>query len=146
MSEDREIIEKIVRLEAGKVQIQHEVDKLDANLMKLTEIAGDVKELLAVHDNRLDSQDKMIETLMSKHDKDLDIVHERIDRTNTKVDDEGEKILAALASHRTQSASDNKEILGKIAQLQKFYWMAVGALTVLTFIIPIILKYWVNII
>jgi len=144
MADELQVAKDIVRLETNQKQTNNDVSRIDLNITKLTEIAGAIKELLAVHGNRLDSQDRYIETFMSNHDKDLEIVHERIDRTNTKVDDEADKILDALAVHRKESSDSNKEVVGKIDQLRKFYWMGVGGLTVLAFVIPIVLKYWVD--
>ncbi len=80
--------------------------KIDAAIEKLSEVNTTVSRMLAVHEERITKQEEVDTVLFIKIDK----LRDKMDR-------------------------DHDLVLQRIRQLEKRVWMAVGGLTVLTFMI-----------
>ena len=80
--------------------------KIDAAIEKLSEVNTTVSRMLAVHEERISKQEEVDTVLFTKIDK----LRDKMDR-------------------------DHDLVLQRIRQLEKRVWMAVGGLTVLTFMI-----------
>jgi len=80
--------------------------KIDAAIEKLSEVNTTVSRMLAVHEERISKQEEIDTVLFTKIDK----LRDKMDR-------------------------DHDLVLQRIRQLEKRVWMAVGGLTVLTFMI-----------
>jgi hypothetical protein len=80
--------------------------KIDAAIEKLSEVNTTVSRMLAVHEERISKQEEIDTVLFIKIDK----LRDKMDR-------------------------DHDLVLQRIRQLEKRVWMAVGGLTVLTFMI-----------
>ena len=80
--------------------------KIDAAIEKLSEVNTTVSRMLAVHEERISKQEEVDTVLFTK-----------IDKLRDKMD------------------GDHDLVLQRIRQLEKRVWMAVGGLTVLTFMI-----------
>jgi len=80
--------------------------KIDAAIEKLSEVNTTVSRMLAVHEERISKQEEIDTVLFTKIDK----LRDKTDR-------------------------DHDLVLQRIRQLEKRVWMAVGGLTVLTFMI-----------
>ena len=79
--------------------------KIDAAIEKLSEVNTTVSRMLAVHEERITKQEEIDTVLFAKIDK----LRDKMDR-------------------------DHDLVLQRIRQLEKRVWMAVGGLTVLTFV------------
>ena len=80
--------------------------RIDAAIEKLSEVNTTVSRMLAVHEERITKQEEIDTVLFAKIDK----LRDKMDR-------------------------DHDLVLQRIRQLEKRVWMAVGGLTVLTFVI-----------
>ena len=80
--------------------------RIDAAIEKLSEVNTTVSRMLAVHEERITKQEEVDTVLFAKIDK----LRDKMDR-------------------------DHDLVLQRIRQLEKRVWMAVGGLTVLTFVI-----------
>lgn len=80
--------------------------KIDAAIEKLSEVNTTVSRMLAVHEERISKQEEIDTVLFTKIDK----LRDKMDR-------------------------DHDLVLQRIRQLERRVWMAVGGLTVLTFVI-----------
>jgi hypothetical protein len=80
--------------------------KIDAAIEKLSEVNTTVSRMLAVHEERISKQEEIDTVLFIKIDK----LRDKMDR-------------------------DHDLVLQRIRQLERRVWMAVGGLTVLTFMI-----------
>ena len=79
--------------------------RIDAAIEKLSEVNTTVSRMLAVHEERITKQEEVDTVLFAKIDK----LRDKMDR-------------------------DHDLVLQRIRQLEKRVWMAVGGLTVLTFV------------
>lgn len=81
------------------------IDKLDAAIDKLADVSSDIKQILAVHETRLDQA----ETLMERHFVQMDAVHSRI------------------SSLRDDMGRSEREIIERIDVIEKWKWQVIGA-------------------
>jgi len=99
---------KVALLEQKVLDFERLVLKLDDTIMKMSEVNTNVSRMLAVHEERISKQEKTDEILFDKFDKLRD-----------KIDADGNRLLA------------------KINFLERKVWVAIGAISVITFLINV---------
>lgn len=110
------------------------VERLDVAVEKLTEVSRSISQMLAVHENRIDTQEKvsdqltnLIEQRRKEANEDIKELHSRITTTtrelSEKIDDTEKKVLLKL----TELQSTPSPIYEN-----KYVWMVVGGLIVLS--------------
>ena len=91
------------------------IDKLDTAIEKLSDVSNDIKQILAVHGERLDQT----ENLMERHFVQMDAVHNRV------------------SSHRDDMNDAEKRLSEKIAEINKWRWQVMGGAMILASLISI---------
>lgn len=89
------------------------IDKLDTAIDKLADVSSDVKQILAVHETRLDQN----ESIMERSFVQLDAVHQRVSALRDDVN------------------MTEKDILHKINEINKWRWQVVGGAAAIAFIV-----------
>lgn len=92
------------------------IDKLDTAIEKLSDVSTDIKSILAVHEQRLDQT----ETIMERHFVQMDAVHNRV------------------SSLRDDMNATQKELIEKINDINKWRWQMMGAAAVIAALISMI--------
>jgi len=92
------------------------IDKLDTAIEKLSDVSNDIKQILAVHGERLDQT----ENLMERHFVQMDAVHNRV--SNLKDD----------------MKNAQKEMLEQIAEINKWRWQVMGGAMALATLISVL--------
>lgn len=110
-------------------------DKIEEAISKLSSVASDMSRMLAVHDQRLQQQEKMSDTIgaqlekrKDEVDKKFDLVYETIKSGDESIKQEIKKIVDAR----------DKQIDGaneKISKLEKWQWMVMGGSAVIGYLI-----------
>ena len=104
---------------SNKTELDHivrEVEKLDTAIDKLTDVSSDIKQILAVHESRLDQT----ETIMERHFTQMDAVHNRV------------------SNLRDDMNSAQKELLEKIGDINKWRWQVMGGAMAIAALISVI--------
>ena len=86
------------------------VDKLDLAIDKLSDVSSDIKQILAVHESRIDSA----ENVMERHFVQQDAIHQRIGKL------------------RDEMNKESQEIREDIAKLQQWKWMVMGGAAIVS--------------
>ena len=103
---------------ANKQELDHiikVVDKLDTAIDKLADVSSDIKQILAVHETRLDQT----ETIMERHFTQMDAVHSRV------------------SNLRDDMNTAHGELVEKIAEINKWRWQVMGGAMILASLISI---------
>ena len=104
---------------SNKTELDHivrVVEKLDTAIDKLTDVSSDIKQILAVHESRLDQT----ETIMERHFTQMDAVHNRV------------------SNLRDDMNSAQKELLEKIGDINKCRWQVMGGAMAIAALISVI--------
>lgn len=99
---------KVALLEQKVLDFERLVLKLDDTIMKMSEVNTNVSRMLAVHEERISKQEKTDEILFDK-----------LDKLRDKID------------------NDSNRLLAKINFLERKVWVAIGAISVITFLINV---------
>ena len=104
---------------SNKTELDHiikVVEKLDTAIDKLTDVSSDIKQILAVHESRLDQT----ETIMERHFTQMDAVHNRV------------------SNLRDDMNNAQKELLEKIGDINKWRWQVMGGAMAIAALISIL--------
>jgi chromosome segregation ATPase len=117
------------------------VGRLDTNIEKLTELSNSISKLLAVHDSRLDS----LEKINDRTDEDIKEIHSRITTISREICDKIDQV-ESIIEQRLKENSENAtnqhneikhEIESKInvladrvSVLETWRWLVIGGATV----------------
>jgi hypothetical protein len=127
------------------------VGRLDSNIEKLTELSNSISKLLAVHDERLDS----LEKIHDKTDIDIKEVHSRITTISREICDKIDqvesmiesKLLAASESSTRQHIEIKADIENKInvlsnrvGVLETWRWLIIGGAAVVGYLVDKLFK------
>jgi hypothetical protein len=108
-------------------------DKNDDLIKKLTEVAGDLSRIIAVHEHRINQQEKHSENIIAT-----------LERRRSEVDNVVKEVYATIrdeiVSLRTSSSEQHKEQNEKIGSIQKTVWMGMGAVSILSWLIPLVMR------
>ena len=104
---------------SNKTELDHiikVVEKLDTAIDKLTDVSSDIKQILAVHESRLDQT----ETIMERHFTQMDAVHNRV------------------SNLRDDMNNAQKELLEKIGDINKWRWQVMGGAMAIAALISVL--------
>ena len=103
--------EQIQELKTNITMIATLVDKFDTAIDKLSDVSNCVDKMLAVHENRLATQETQSE-----------VIH-------TRITDYRKELLEEIKDMREESEKQHKDILDRITKLEKGKWLVIGAAT-----------------
>jgi chromosome segregation ATPase len=121
------------------------VDRIDTSIEKLTEVSNSIGKLLAVHDERLNT----LEKVHDRQEDDIRDLHSRISTISREICDKLDQVETALESqikdHSNNSERMHKELKGdldsklknlddRINLLERWRWLILGGATVLGFL------------
>ena len=117
-------------------------DRLETAIEKLTTVSADLKAMLAVHEQRITQQEKYSDDLH-------DTVEKRREELETKIKDvydtmrqQDNIVIDEISKLRKESAEQHNFLSSKIAQLEKFIWMAIGGGIVVTWFLSNLSNYF----
>ena len=124
----------VVGLQKDMSQINAIVDKLDITIEKLTDVSSNVSRLLAVHETRLENQEKagsqlanLIEKNKEQIDAELKVIYDRIADTKKTL--------------RTEIDDRHDEVMKELKTIQKWMWLVSGGGAVVGFILANFFKW-----
>jgi hypothetical protein len=98
--------------------------------------------MLAVHDERLNQQEKVTENLGSTVEKRREELDTKLKDVYDTMRQQDNNILTEISKLRQESTEAHKDLNNRIAQLEKYIWVAIGGGIVLTWAITMILNYF----
>jgi chromosome segregation ATPase len=147
---------KIARMQANHENLVQIINKLDATLTKITEVSTDVAQMLAVHESRLEQQERSTKALSveTKHDfekvdNEIAKLHEKInvvkDDIHKDLDEGFEKIMGKFQELKTDNEDHRTKMDNRYGKLEKIIYVATGGGIVIGFILtkflPVIWHY-----
>ena len=131
MAEDNTIQRLAVEVEGMKKDIANASmfhSRLDTAIDKLTDVSTSIKQMLAVHEQKLTQTEKTEEILFSKvreRGEELDIVYRDLQRDISQVE---KKLLVEIKS--LKSCFD-----GRVSVLERWRWLIIGGALAIGFIV-----------
>lgn len=110
-------------------------DKLEAVIERLSIIQTDLNRMLAVHEERINSNQKNVtylEEVVEKRREESDIKLKDVYETMRSEDN---KILTELNSIRKESTEQHNILTAKINEIEKRLWMYIGGVSVIVFVL-----------
>lgn len=122
------------------------VNKLDSSLEKISEVSNSIGRLLAVHDERLNS----LEKVSDKREKEIDDLHSRIttqtreivekleameERIERKMNESAERSTAQHLTIQNEMKQDIQKIDTRLLVVEKWRWYLIGGAAVLGYLI-----------
>lgn len=142
--------DRVINLEKQMAGQQVLLSRVDAALDKISEVSLNVSKLLAVHEQRIESQEEASRKLDDKTDE----LHSRVSSSEQRLRNEmaeGQKeILMEIKNLRTDMSEDITEmthsiredvaakldgISSRVTKLERLSWLVIGGATVIGFII-----------
>ena len=116
-------------------------DRIETAIEKLTNVSVELKQMLAVHEQRISQQEKSSDELH-------DVVEKRREELDTKLKDvyntmreQDKSIVEEITKLRKESTDQHNILHSKINQLEKFIWTAIGGGIVLSWFLTNIANY-----
>ena len=130
---------KIALMENDIRQMGGLFDRLDVSIEKITELNTSIKEVLAVHEQRITAAEVDLERTYDTFEEKYEQLHSRISTTNRELSKELKDNTAAvqdtlkeLTAQITEHANHHDD---RIRALEKRQWMMMGAAAILGFLI-----------
>lgn len=117
-------------------------DRIDIAVEKLTEISGELKAIIAVHEQRLNQQEKdtnVIFKLLENRRKELD---DKINEVYSDMSNKDNSILEHIEQMRKEAVEQHRLLNDKITKLEKFIWVAIGGGMVMVWVLSYVANYF----
>jgi len=115
-------------------------DRIEDSISKLTEIANDLNKIIAVHDQRLLQQEKDSEVLFKMVETRRKEQEDKLQEVYDTIDDKEEKVLKEIKNVRDETRTHFITLNQKMAQVEKYMWMAVGGGIAASWLISFLFK------
>lgn len=127
------------------------VNKLDSSLEKISEVSNSIGKLLAVHDERLNT----LEKVSDKRANEIDDLHSRITTQTREIMDKLETMETRIEERMRQSAQsattqhndikeeiqeDIKKLEDRLGALEQWKWYIIGAAAVVGYVIHTVIQ------
>lgn len=101
-------------------------NKLEEAITKMSDVASDMSKMLAVHEQRLNQQEKLSDSIGSKLEKRNDEVDKKFDQVYDAIKAGDDAIIGEMKKIAEIRAGQLSELNEKISRLEKWRWMVVG--------------------
>jgi hypothetical protein len=108
---------------------------LETAIERLADIASDLKTMLAVHDQRINQQEKDTVALTLTIEKRREEINSQLKDVYDTMRDQDNGILKEICALREDSNRQHKALSEKINQLEKYIWIAIGSGIVITWVL-----------
>lgn len=132
--EIHKIHNEVIALQKDMSQINSLVDKLDLTIEKLTDVSSNVSRLLAVHETRLENQEKagsQLATMIEKNKEQIDVELQKI----------YDRIADTKKDLRQEIDDRHDEVMSELKQIQKWMWLVSGGGAVVGFLLANFMKW-----
>lgn len=116
-------------------------DRIEAAIEKLTSISSDLKAMIAVHESRLSAQEKTSDELHNIVETRRIELDDKLKDVYNTMRQQDNSVLEEIAKLRKESSEQHNTLSSKIAQLEKYIWMAIGGGMVITWILTNLTNY-----
>ena len=109
--------------------------RMEDAIEKLTEVSSDLNKVIAVHEQRLNQQEKQmgnLETVVERRREESEIKLKDVYET---IRNEDRNILQELNNMREEANTQHKKLQERITLMEQKIWMYSGAISVLFFLI-----------
>ena len=110
-------------------------NKINSLLEQLVAISTDLKAMLAVHDERLNKQEKETDDLEVKVEKRREELDTKLKDVYDTMRSQDNNIFTEINKLRQESGDAHKDLNNRITQLEKYIWLALGGGMVVTWIL-----------
>lgn len=121
-------------------------EKFDKTIDKMQEIASSLSQMVSLHEQRLESQEKVSQEVQSvlemrriEHNNDIKELHSRITTVNRelseKMDETEKNILSELHSLREEIKNEKNSFGLRLNQVEAWKYTIVGALMIVTWLL-----------
>jgi len=116
--------------------------KLDNAIDRLTVVASDVSKMLAVHEQRLNQQEKNADAVALTLEKRREEVDVKIDGIYAAFQAADSKVIEELKLSREMSLKQHQDQNERIDSLQKMLWIATGGCSGVGFVLSYFISYF----
>lgn len=116
-------------------EVEKRQDRLEDAIERLTEISSDLNKMIAVHEQRINQNEKSVSILEN-------VVEKRREESDLKLKDvyetirnEDRNIISELDKMREEQKNQHAEISKKMTAMEKIIWIYMGGFTVVIFLI-----------
>ncbi len=139
-----------VSLETKVAVIEEAVGRYEEAISKLVEVSQDLKQIIAIHEVRHQERERAEMTLKNSLDKETNIIHGRINNltaeTKKEIAEHHGQIIKKLTEIRDEQKQYHETLTNtiispmetRIKNLERWRWIAVGAIIVASYIISTI--------
>ena len=101
-------------------------NKLEEVISKMSDVASDMSKMLAVHEQRIQQQEKLSDSIGSKLEKRNDEVDKKFDQVYDAIRQGDNSIIAEMKKIAEIRENQFADLNEKITKLEKWRWMVVG--------------------
>jgi septal ring factor EnvC (AmiA/AmiB activator) len=116
-------------------EVEKRQDRLEDAIERLTEISSDLNKMIAVHEQRINQNERSVSILEN-------VVEKRREESDLKLKDvyetirnEDRNIISELDKMREEQKNQHAEISKKMTAMEKIIWIYMGGFTVVIFLI-----------
>ena len=116
-------------------------DRIESLLERLTNISGELKTIISVHEQRITQQEKLSDELhdvVEKRREELDL---KLKDVYDTMRDQDNVVLQHIDSLRKESSEQHNALTQKINKLEKYIWVAIGGGIAASWVISFIFNY-----
>lgn len=128
MSDENQLRTDVEVLKRDFAAVNGLFDRLDTTIEKLADVSNSINRMLAVHENRLDQQDKEDDRLRT------DIETTRKELT-VEIEEQYSKIMEELLCLKKQQAEHHEKTVRRVEALENWRWYVMGAAAVVGFLL-----------
>jgi conjugal transfer/entry exclusion protein len=116
-------------------------DRIEAAIEKLTNVSIDLKQMIAVHDQRISQQEKTSLTLETKFEKRRELMDGKLKDVYETMRAQDNNVLEEINKLHKELTEQHNVLSDKINQLEKLIWLAIGGGTVITWFLTNLANY-----
>jgi len=104
---------------------------IELAIEKLTNVSIDLGKMLAVHEQRLNQQEKQMENLEETVEKRREEAEVKLKDVYETIRTEDKNILIEISNLRNEAAFQHEKLTERMIEMEKTIWMYMGGLTAL---------------
>ena len=111
------------------------LNRIDDAIIRLTEVASDIRMMLSAHEMRLQQSEKNVNLLEESIEKRREEIDSKIKDVYDTMRTEDKSILDELKGLRQESSIQHVRLTEKLNAVEKYIWMYMGGFTVISLLL-----------
>jgi len=135
--DDKTVETRLALLEKEISQVSGLFDRLDTTIEKLSDVSSTIKQLLAVHETKINTHDDIHKDVYKEIDKTNDLINTKMATMETNVKKDIEDLTKEIKGLRAEHIDALEKLSKRTRTIENWRWTILGGVAIISWLLSV---------